>query len=159
MDAKKPSKTARKKEMTALQKMGEMLIALPEKQLENIDMPDELRELIYVAKSLKSHEAKRRQLQFIGKKMRHIDPETILLALKKNKILHDQDILKFHQAEEWREKLIANTHEALPAFIATFKEADQKQVLELIHQAQKNKETKKNTGAESALFKYVRSFL
>lgn len=79
------SKTQRKKDMKALQELGETLMKLPESQLAKIPLPEDLLELIHFARTLKSHEAKRRHLQYVGKKMRHIDADAIKLALAKIK--------------------------------------------------------------------------
>src|SRR6185312_5207679 len=79
----RPTKSALKRQMTALQKMGEILVALPESQLKKIPLENPLHDAIYAARSLKSHEAKRRQMQYIGKLMRKIDPLPIEIALEK----------------------------------------------------------------------------
>jgi ribosome-associated protein len=71
------SKTKRKQEMTALQSLGAQLVALPESQLAEIPMDDPLREAVLEAKRIKSHEAKRRQMQYIGKLMRRLDEESV----------------------------------------------------------------------------------
>jgi len=87
-DNKQPdeySKTQRKKDMKALQNLGETLMNLPATQLAKIPLPEDLLELIHFARTLKSHEAKRRHLQYVGKKMRHVDCEEIILALAKIK--------------------------------------------------------------------------
>lgn len=86
VDQEKPSKTQRKKDMIFLQKLGETLVGLSESQLAKIPLPDDLLESIYLVRSLKSHGAKRRQLQYIGRLMREIDPEPIQKALKSMKL-------------------------------------------------------------------------
>jgi ribosome-associated protein len=70
------SKSQRKREMIALQKLGEDLTGLTLHQLNKIPLDDELREAILLAKSITSHEGHRRQLQYIGKLMRKRDEET-----------------------------------------------------------------------------------
>jgi ribosome-associated protein len=68
-----PSKSALKREMTALQKLGVALVALSRDQLKKVDMPERLRDAIHDAQRFTQHEAHRRQLQYIGKVMRDID--------------------------------------------------------------------------------------
>ena len=85
----KESKSQRKTDMLALQKIGEALIRLPETQLAKIPLEDKLLTAILHAKSLTANEAKRRQLQYIGKIMRHVDPEPIKLALKNIQFPHE----------------------------------------------------------------------
>lgn len=87
-DRKQPeefSKSKRKQEMVDLQALGEQLIRLPLQQLDKIPLPHELLEAVQIARSLKSHEALRRQKQYIGKLMRAVDPELIKQALARVK--------------------------------------------------------------------------
>jgi len=77
----KPSKSARKREYLALQKLGEELILLRESDLQGIALDEELLEAVVAARQIKSHGALRRQKQYIGKIMRQVDPEPIRAAL------------------------------------------------------------------------------
>ncbi len=76
----KPSKSAKKREYLALQKLGEELIALKPSDLDSLPLDDELREAIIDAQKMKSHGALRRQKQYIGKLMRHVDAEPLSKA-------------------------------------------------------------------------------
>lgn len=77
----KPSKSARKREFIALQKLGEDLIALQESDLRLIGLDEDLLEAVLDARKIKSHGALRRQKQYIGKIMRRVDPEPIRTAI------------------------------------------------------------------------------
>ena len=79
----KPSKSARKREYIALQKLGEELIALKVSELDSLPLDDGLREAVMEARQIKAHGALRRQKQYIGKLMRHIDPEPIRTEMAK----------------------------------------------------------------------------
>lgn len=79
----KPSKSAKKREYLALQKLGEELITLKQSELEVLPLEDDLLEAVMEARKMKAHGALRRQKQYIGKLMRHIDPEPLLLELAK----------------------------------------------------------------------------
>ena len=83
MDDLKPSKSARKREYIALQKLGEELIALKASDLDRLPLDDNLREAVLEAKQMKAHGALRRQKQYIGKLMRHIDPEPLRAEMAK----------------------------------------------------------------------------
>jgi len=83
VDELKPSKSARKREYIALQKLGEELITLRESDLDSLPIDDNLREAVLEAKQMKAHGALRRQKQYIGKLMRHIDPEPIRSEMAK----------------------------------------------------------------------------
>ena len=75
------SRTQKKNEDRALQRLGEQLVALPIGQLEIMELPDELLTAIELAHKIKSRSARRRQIQYIGAIMRQIDPQPIEAAL------------------------------------------------------------------------------
>lgn len=81
MDDTKPSKSARKREHTALQKLGEELISLRESDIAALPIDDDLREAVLEARQIRANGALRRQKQYIGKLMRQVDPEPIRAAL------------------------------------------------------------------------------
>ena len=68
------SRTQKKNEDRALQQLGEQLVALPNGQLEVMELPEELLTAIELAHKIRSRSARRRQIQYIGAIMRHIDP-------------------------------------------------------------------------------------
>ena len=72
-----------KREHLARQKLGEQLITLRDEDLHSLALDEDLLEAVVEARSIKSHGALRRQKQYIGKLMRHIDPEPIRVALEK----------------------------------------------------------------------------
>ena len=72
-----------KREHLARQKLGEQLITLRDADLHSLALDEDLIDAVVEARSIKSHGALRRQKQFIGKLMRHIDPEPIRVALEK----------------------------------------------------------------------------
>ena len=83
MDTDYISRTRKKNEARALQRLGEQLVALPLGQLETMELPDELLAAIELARKIRSHGARRRQIQYIGALMRHIDPQPIETALER----------------------------------------------------------------------------
>jgi ribosome-associated protein len=83
MSTEYKSRTQKKKEDRALQRLGEQLVALPFRQLESMELPDELLTAIELAHKIKSRSARRRQIQYIGALMRHIDPQPIEAALER----------------------------------------------------------------------------
>ncbi len=114
----KPSKSARKREYLALQELGEKLILLSDEKLASIGTDEYLIEQVRQARNISSHGALRRQKQLIGKIMRDVDPEPIKLALAR---FGQGDALArsvFKQAEEWRDRIVANPAEAMADFAA-----------------------------------------
>ena len=76
-----PSKTQRKKQMHDLQELGAQLVELNDDQLASIELPESLLDAVNEARRVTKFEAKRRQLQYIGKLMRNIDPEPIRTSI------------------------------------------------------------------------------
>ena len=83
MAAEYKSRTRKKKEDRALQRLGEQLVKLPVGLLETMELPDDLLAAIEQVHKIKSGSARRRQLQYIGALMRHIDPQPIKAALER----------------------------------------------------------------------------
>lgn len=152
----RPSKSQRKRDMTALQKLGEILVKLSPSDLAKIPLDNQLAEAIAAAQTITNHEGKRRQLQYIGRLMREVDPAPIQEAIDKIQSKHQFAQAQFHQLEHWREKLINEGDTALQTFIQQFPEADHQHVRQLIRNAQKERKDGKNAGASTELFRYLR---
>jgi len=91
MDTDYKSRTRKKNEDRALQRLGEQLVALPSGQLESMELPDELLTAIEFARKIRKHGTRRRQIQYIGALMRHIDPQPIETALDR---IRSENLLK-----------------------------------------------------------------
>ncbi|MDR2850606.1 MAG: DUF615 domain-containing protein [Desulfovibrio sp.] len=70
-----PSRSAKKRHSLVLQKAGEKLARLTPAQIQQLDAPAELKEALIQYAALRSHEAKRRHLQYIGRLMRELPCE------------------------------------------------------------------------------------
>lgn len=153
------SKSQRKKQMLALQKIGEILVELPEQQLAKIPLESPLKDAILEARRITSHEGRRRQLQYIGKLMRNVDPQPIQAAI--DKVLRTDNLSKsqFHQMERWRDKFIAEGDAVLQEFMQKYPAVDLQQLRQLIRNAQKDVKANKNTGADTHLFRYLREIM
>jgi ribosome-associated protein len=128
------SKTRRKKQMHELQDLGAALVKLSPESLARIDMPEALREAIMHAQPITKHEARRRQLQYIGKLMRDIDATPIAAQLAAFEAPSKQQSALFHVAERWRQELLGDLT-GLERFLKEFPEADEKRIRELVEKA------------------------
>jgi len=106
-DDTSPSKSQRKRDMHALQTLGERLVELPASRLAALELPEDLRDAIALARRITAHEGRRRQLQYVGKLMRRIDPTDIEAALGQDDDRHRAETAVMHAAEKWRDALIA----------------------------------------------------
>ena len=133
----RPSKTQRKKASHDLQAIGEALVEMPASRLEGLAMPDILRDALHEYKHTRSHEARRRQMQYIGKLMRRADPEPLREAVAAMQLGQAKDALALHQAEHWRVVLLAD-EAALERWAAEFPGSDLQQLRSLVRAARKD---------------------
>ena len=152
-----PSKTQLKREMTALQKLGEQLVKLTVGELATIPLNNELADAIQTARKIKSREGLRRQMQFIGKLMRKHDTEAIEQAFRQLQDGRKEQARAFHQLEQWRDTLINNGLSAIEDIVERFPNADRQHLRQLILQANKEKKLNKPPAASRKLFKYIRA--
>lgn len=135
-----PSRTDLKRESAELQKLGESLVALHADALARLPLSDKLCDAISDAKRITNFEGKRRQMQFIGKLMRKLD-DTQVHAVRR--VLDEQangsatENLALHQAEQWRERLIAD-EAAAGQWLSEHPDTDSQQLRALIRQARKD---------------------
>lgn len=100
------SKSQKKRDMTALQKLGEELVEQSSERLEKVDLPENLRDAIHDARKIHDHEGRRRQMQYIGRLMRDVDTEPIRAALDSWGGASRAETAALHAIERWRERLI-----------------------------------------------------
>ncbi|HHF7344715.1 TPA: ribosome biogenesis factor YjgA [Legionella feeleii] len=153
------SKSQKKRDADALQKVGVKLIALSLSKLDTLPLPPNLRQAIIDAKSIKSHGAIRRQAQLIGKLMRAADNEAILAAYETIIAEDSAQTAAFHELEQWRDRLINEGKEALTEFIDAFQPTDVQQLRQLVKKAVDEQNSGKPTGASKALFRFLRACL
>jgi ribosome-associated protein len=136
-EAGPPSKTQLKAEAGEKQALGEALLSLRADLMARLDLPEKLLDAIAQARRITNFEGRRRQMQFIGKLMRPLDAEPIRAAIDEQLNGSAQLTLALHQAEQWRDKLIASD-DALGAWITEYPGTDSQQLRTLIRQARKD---------------------
>ncbi|MEJ5991167.1 ribosome biogenesis factor YjgA [Ramlibacter sp. PS3R-8] len=135
-----PSRTELKKESTELQKLGEELLTLRGDSLARLDLPEKLLTTLEDLKTITNFEGRRRQVQFVGKLMRQLEPETLQAvrdALAEQHGGSAQQTLSLHAAEKWRDDLIASD-EAVHNWLQAHPDADSQQLRALVRQARKD---------------------
>lgn len=157
-DNARPSKTQRKKQMLAVQDLGAELLALNEEQLASLALPDNLREAVAAAKRITRFEARRRQLQYIGKLMRTIDPEPIRARLDVWKASSREHSARLHRIERWRERLLAG-ESALAEFVESNPHADAQQLRTLVRKTLRERSLNQPPRSYRALFQLLREVL
>src|SRR5208283_5571720 len=130
-EAVRQSKTRRKEEMAALQSLGEALLRVGPARRAELALPERLKEALDAAQRITQREAKRRQLQFIGRLMREVDAAPIRARLAQWADAPNAEKARLHTIERWRERLLSETG-ALDALCAERSGANRLRLAELV---------------------------
>ena len=133
----RPSKSALKRQSHDLQALGLEVADLPEQRLTATPMPDGLREAILEYRRTKSHEGRRRQLQYVGKLMRSADEAVLREAVAAARLGSARETLALHEAERWRAELIADDA-ALTRWMQQHPNSDAQQLRSLVRAARRD---------------------
>ena len=154
----RPSKSQLKREMTALQKLGQELVEQPRDRVKRVPMPEDVRDAILECQQIKDHEGRRRQMQYVGKKMRTLD-EIEIAAIQRTldswKGLSKADTAAMHALERRREKLLTDGN-ALTELLAENPELDVQHLRTLIRNARKEQAENKPPKAYREIFQILK---
>jgi len=151
------SKSQRKRDANAAQDLGKNILALSQDAQNSIDLPENLVNALNDARRIKKNSALKRQLQYIGKLMRHIDLEPIQAQYLKLTNHYDQDIKALHNLEKWRDRLLAEGDKALEELLNEAPTADRQHLRQLIRQSAKETKLKKPPKSAREIFKYLKT--
>ena len=152
------SKTRKKKDMLALQDLGVQLVELNEQQLASMQLPEELLDAVMEARRLSKHEARRRQMQYIGRLMRDLDAAPIRERLEQWKGQGRAHTAQLHAIERWREELLAGDP-ALARFLDQHPDADSQKLRTLIRNARREQSADLPPKSYRELFRILRETL
>ncbi len=152
------SKTSRKKEMQALQDMGEELVELSSSRLSELELPEKLMEAVLEAKKLTQFGAIRRQMQYIGKLMREIEVDEIRAKLALWDAQSKENAAELHQVERWRSRLL-DEENAFEEFARSYPQADRTHIRNLVRSIQKDRDAGKPPKQFRALFRELRDII
>ncbi|RTL48092.1 MAG: DUF615 domain-containing protein [Rhodocyclaceae bacterium] len=150
-----PSKSRKKRDVEALQDLGVQLVALSTDRLKKINLPDNLREAVRDAQRISAHGARRRQFQLIGKLMREIDPAPIQEALDEINGVSAAATARLHALERLRTRLLED-EQVLGEIMASYPQADMKQLRQLRRNALKEQELHKPPKAFREIFRVLK---
>jgi ribosome-associated protein len=155
----RPSKSQLKREMTALQKLGETLVDAPRDRVKKVPLPEDVLEAILACQQINSHEGRRRQLQFVGKKMRTLSDEEVT-AIQKIvdgwRGASKAEAAALHAIERQRDRLLADDN-ALTDLRAQYPTLDVQQLRTLIRNARKEQAENKPPKAYREIFQILKS--
>lgn len=155
-----PSKTQRKREMHALQGLGEALVALDPKRFDQLaaeaGLPERLIDAIREARAIVAHGARKRQLQYVGRLMREQDPAPVRQRLDLWARGHASTAAHDHAIERWRERLLAEPG-ALDALAAAYPKVDRTRVRALVARAREERSRGAPPRAFREIFRELRA--
>jgi len=150
-----PSKSSRKREMHALQDIGRQLVELSPERLRKVPMPEELYDAVRDAQRFTKHEARRRQMQYIGRLMRSIDPAPIQAQLDAFNGVSAAEVAKQHRLERLRSDFIED-EKVIAAIAEAFPDADLQYLRTLRRNVLKEREQNKPPKAFREIFRVLR---
>nr|WP_315220184.1 ribosome biogenesis factor YjgA [uncultured Duganella sp.] len=154
----RPSKSEMKRQSDALQKMGETLVEAARDRVKRVPMPEDVRDAILECQQITNHEGRRRQMQFVGKKMRTLD-ETEVAEIQKAidswKGASKSETAAMHALERRRDKLLADD-KALTVLLEENPELDVQQLRTLIRNARKEQAENKPPKAYREIFQILK---
>jgi ribosome-associated protein len=154
----RPSKSEAKRQSNALQKMGEVLVDAPRDRVKRVPMPEDVLEAILMCQTITNHEGRRRQMQFVGKKMRTLDEEEVALiqkAIDSWKGASKSETAAMHALERRREKLLTDDN-ALTSLLSDHPELDVQHLRTLIRNARKEQAENKPPKAYREIFQILK---
>ncbi|WP_426077362.1 ribosome biogenesis factor YjgA [Janthinobacterium sp. PSPC3-1] len=154
----RPSKSELKRQMTVLQKLGEELVNEARDRVKRVPMPEDVRDAILECQLIKDHEGRRRQLQYVGKKMRTLDEDEVA-AIQRTidswKGLSKADTAAMHAMERRRDKLLTDD-KALTVLLSENPELDVQHLRTLIRNARKEQAENKPPKAYREIFQILK---
>jgi ribosome-associated protein len=156
-----PSKTRLKQQSHDLQKLGMALAELSEARLARLELPERLRDALEQYRGTRTHEGRRRQLQYVGKLMREVDAAPLQQAVAEAKLGSARETLLLHDAERWRDALLADD-EALTRWLREHADCDTQRLRSLVRAARREAALppqQRNLRSYRELFQFIRTHL
>lgn len=157
-----PSKTRLKQQSHELQALGNAVSQLSAERFAAIEMPEILRDAITEFRRTRSHEGRRRQMQYVGKLMRHADEKALREAVASATLGSAKDTLMLHETERWRADLIADD-EAMTTWLNGYPGTDTQQLRSLVRAARRDTKDlvpeARQPKSHRELFHFIKPFL
>ncbi len=153
------SRSELKRDVQELQALGKALCKLPAAQLNKMNLPEDLRDAVADYQRFPTHHAKKRQLQYIGKVMRRVDPEPIKLAMDKTLHNDKQETIFLHRVERWRDRLLSDGDSVLGDLLSVAPNIDCQQLRQMVRNAQREIKANKPPKNTRLIFQYLKDQL
>ncbi len=153
------SKSQAKRDVEAMQKLGEKLVKLSPNELDKFDLEERLKDAVLFAQTIRSHSAHRRQMQLIGKLMRQTDTESIQTQYERYHNQLSEQTAQFHQIETLRDRLIKEGDATINELLAEYPQLERSRLRQLLRNIHKETEQNKPPKSARQLFKYLKEVM
>lgn len=153
------SKSEQKREIQEITRIGERLLQIPENTLRTYPLSETSLKALIEGKKITSPIGRKRQIKYIGKLLRKEDIEAIevkLSFLDQEKIIENK---KFHQLENWRDRLLEEGDSALAELLKEFSNLDRQHLRQLIRNAHNEAKRNKPKKSKRLIFQYLKEQL
>lgn len=157
-----PSRSQRRREALDVLRLADALAGLSDAELARLPLGEETRGEVQRVRATSSHIARKRQLQYLAKHLRQLEPASLdpvraKLAHARSEAVRQAGLL--HRTEAWRERLLAEGDAALGALIAEFPQADRQRLRQLLRRAQAERAAAGAPHASRELHRSLRALL
>ncbi|MEW7977087.1 MAG: ribosome biogenesis factor YjgA [Candidatus Sedimenticola endophacoides] len=143
------SKSEIKREVLALQTLGERLTRLNPQQWEAFHFSAQMLEALRESLRIKSHIALRRHYRRLGKLLREEDADLVRRLFERMDNAHMQDVRHFH-------RLLSEGDSAVEPLLDEYPNLDRQHLRQLLRTAAKEQQQGKSPTAARKLFKYLK---
>jgi len=150
------SKSGRKRALAELKALGLKLLDYSDDALRQLALPEDLLGALLEGKRITAHNARKRQLGYIGKLMANIDVEPVREFVQAREHQHLTATREFHQIEALRDRLQVRGDAAVAEVLAAFPHAERSQLRKLARLARQEYTTGQPRGAAKTLFRHLR---
>ncbi len=157
----RPNKTQIKKDIAEIARIAEELTQLTTIQLQEMQLPEKIEQEIGAAKKMPATKsARKRQLKFITAQLRNIELDAVMDNLDRLKSKSAHGIREHHQAETWRDRLIADGgNDVLTELVKQFPDVDRQYLRQLQRNAEKEAKTEKPPKSARMLYQYLKELI
>ncbi len=158
--AVRPNKTQIKKEIAVIFAMAEEICELAPAQVAEFNLPEGVETALLDAGKMGKNAARKRLLKYITGQLRVLDTQAIQEKLARLKNMSAHAVREHHQAERWRDQLVADTgNQQLTLFISEYPDADSQHLRQLQRNAQKEAKEGKPPKSARLLYKYLKGLV
>ncbi|MEM7209144.1 MAG: ribosome biogenesis factor YjgA [Pseudomonadota bacterium] len=151
------SKSARKRDAQAILDIAKQLVEMNDKPFASLTLDEPVRDAAVLAKSIKAHGGRKRQIQYLAKLLRQSNLDALYEQLRAMQERAQTDKRKHHECERLRDALINDGDQAIEQALNRWPEADRQHLRQLIRNARRERDRDQAPKSSRALYRYLMS--